>query len=291
MHACRQAAGRREAPGPVACDGRRSQQAGAIEDPDRRTGFAGTRQRWQRIVRRRAAGQRALDAADVVGRTANRRGVGRLGVDGDGVVPARRTRVTCGIRRSCREAAQAVSQRGGRRETPVPAGIGLRAAEQRGAVVEFERCVGFRRAANQRQRIVGLAATGQRALNAADVVGRAGNRRNGRRRRVDDDTGRRRQAYVAPRRIAQLRTHRQRRPIWQGRGGDVELLGIDISLGKRMQLQHAVDRDGENIAGARYGRQAHPDIVAGGVIELGRVDELVAVHVIRKNQRWCRIND
>ena len=167
------------APGPCAARQRAAEQRRAVIDLDRAVGFRRAGQR-QRIV----IGDAVADHA-AVGRE---RGDGRGNRGGrvDGHVQRGRGRagIAGGIGRRGGQAVAAVRQ-GRRGVAPGPCPVRRRAAEQRRAVIDLDRAVGFRRA-GERQRIV----IGDAVADDAAVGRERGDRGHGRGCRVDGDAQR-----------------------------------------------------------------------------------------------------
>ena len=170
---------RRIAPGPAAVGRRAAQQRRTVKNLDRCVGFRRTGQRQRirigdAVTNRAAIGRERGDARRHRRRGVNRHAQRRRGHPG----------IAGRIARRRRQAVRAVRQRR-RRIAPGPAAVGHRAAQQRRAVKNLDRCIGFRRT-GQRQRIV----IGDVVAHRAAVGRERGNARRRRRHRIDRDTHR-----------------------------------------------------------------------------------------------------
>src|SRR5690348_7719071 len=168
-----------EAPGPRAAGGDAAQERGAVIDLDGCVCFRGAGERQGVVV-----GDAITNGAAVarVGRD-RRRNRGR-GVDGDAQGGGSCAGIAGGIGGRGGEAVRAIAKRSGG-VVPGPCSVRGDAAEQRCAIKDLDRCVGFR-GAGERQRVV----IGDAIANRA-AVGRVGRDRRGNRGRgVDADTER-----------------------------------------------------------------------------------------------------
>ena len=135
------------APGAGAVGGGAAEQRGAVVDLDRAVGFRRAGQRQGVVI-----GDAVADGAAVGRERGDGRGNRRRRVDGDAQRARGHAGIAGGIGGGGGQAVGAVGKRRGR-EAPGAGAVGGGAAEQRRAVVDLDRAVGFRRA-GQRQRIV-----------------------------------------------------------------------------------------------------------------------------------------
>src|SRR5690242_3385786 len=161
-------------PGPRPVCGHAAEQGCPIKDFDRAVGFRGAGERQGSVVGDAVANRAAVGR---VGR--NRRGNRGRGVDGDVKRGRGNAGIAGGIGGRRREAVRAIGERGGG-IAPGAGAAGNDAAQERYAVIDLDRRVGFRRA-GQRQRVV----VGHAVANGAAIrrVGR--DRRSNRGNRVN----------------------------------------------------------------------------------------------------------